>query len=736
MELKVLTEFSPFGEHILKERQKSFINKNPIILKSESSSKDSFEPFNTEISSEDISKIYQKGKYTLNSPNGILNSPFNESKDVHLNISYDEELYIFGSKVIWSQGNVLKRSYSFESYNQQVKQAFWAYFYVEDIENKTSLKGKENKVLKKTLCIFLQTFAKFYLQNGQSFTLNLPFKIKEAFPLDHGIIIQRMPEKEELLENSIKLSVLFSVMHPLEEMRIVSIYHKSTQENYENFLSGNMDNNNIVYFTKVHDDVIYTSTNRKIPIIVTFDKTKKVHQIWRYHNHPLIEFKCDGNDNFDVDYDNEEFLEQLKKRQIISILFLEKVWTEEEQVSENQPADRVFIVNSKSESDVLCFFQKSKQLITGISIGNMLKHKKIKKVFTIDALSAQPIRSLRYPLYDMLILSPDNELYLWTGTYDERLKCIMPEDYQGEINRKNEQYSGKRRRNNSATSDDDLNSIHRNKSWLPPSFYSSELKIVDIIDPVDNKINIVYSNGTVVRTLLDIVIYSYLVRSCVKALSISLPYHEYYEILIHLIMASFGGPSHPLYQEEEEWDIFVIIMLAFCFPSVNKYRKKQIASEKINEIKNSSFESMIISSYHRSNKKQPYMKLFTKTAIDEEKMKENDLEQNSKSKNNTIKPTPLTSQFYKYYLLYEKAKIFHSKIKDHIDLTQRLPIILYTLHLVYEDLKLNILNRKYIRSLGYFLCHLACCIEWQNYYEYYLRDGINFQKKLYKLKCK
>jgi len=367
----------------------------------------------------------------------------------------------------------------------------------------------------------------------------------------------------------------------------------------------------------------------------------------------------------------------------------------------------------------------------------MLKHKKIKKVFSIDAVSAQPIRSLRYPLYDMLILSPNNDLYLWAGTYDERLKCIMPEDYQGEINRKNEQYSGKRRRNNSVSSDDDLNSNHRSKSWLPPSFYSSELKIVDIIDPVDNRINIVYSNGTVVRTLLDIITYSYLVKSCIKALSISLPYHEYYEILVHLIMANFGGPSHPLYQEEEEWDNFVIIMLAFCLPSVNKYRKKQIASEKINKIKNSSFESMLISSYHRSNKKQPYMKIFTKTKKDEEEMKENDLEQNTKSKSNTVKPTPLTSQFYKYYLLYEKAKIFHSKIKDDIiDLTPRLPIILYTLHLVYEDLKLNILNRKYLKALGFFLCHLACCIEWQNYYEYYLRDGINFQKKLYKLKCK
>ncbi|ORY15789.1 hypothetical protein LY90DRAFT_677505 [Neocallimastix californiae] len=742
MELKVLSEFSPFGEHILKERQKSFLNKSSVISKQESSSSSEcpFDSVYNEISNEDIYKIYEKGKYHLNSPSEISN----ENEDFQLKITYDEELYIFGSKVIWSQGNVLKRSYSFDNYNQQVTQAFWAYFYIEDLEKSSSINGKENKVLKKTLCIFLETFAKFYLNNGQSFTLNLPFKIKKAFPLDHGIIIQRIPEKEEFSTNSdsqisnLNISILFSVMHPLEEMRIVSMYKTQIQTGQEDILN-NKNNDNIIPFSMLQEDVIYTSTNRKLPIIVTFDKIKKIHKVWGYHNHPLREFKCDDNDNFDletVDYDNDEFLKKLQKTQVISILFLEKIWSEEEQASDNQPADHVFIVNSKSESGILCFFQKSKQIVIGISIGNMLKHKKIKKVFSIDAISAQPIKSLRYPFYDLLILSPNNEIYLWFGMYDERLKCTMPEDYQGEITRKNEQYSGKRRRNNSITSEDGLNSLQRSKSWLPPLFYSKELKIVNIIDPVDNKVNLVYSNGTVVRVLLDLSYYSYLVNNCIKALSITLPYNEYYEILVHLIMATFGGNNHPLYLEEDEWDIFMIIILSFCIPSVNKYRRKQSASEKINEIKNNSFDLMLISSYHRSYKKQQYMKIFTKTLEEEKKIVEND-QQESNPKFKSIKSTPITSQYFKFYFLYEKAKVFHSKIKDSkIDLTPRLPIILYTLHLLYEDMKLNILNKKYVKPLGTFLCHIACCIDWQNYYEYYLREGINFQKKIYKLKSK
>lgn len=324
----------------MKERQKSFLNKNTIISKKENNSENPFEPFYTEISNEDIYKIYEKGKYHLNSPSEISN----ENKDLHLKITYDEELYIFGSKVIWSQGNVLKRSYSFDNYNQKVTQAFWAYFYVEDLEKKSSIKGKENKVLKKTLCIFLETFAKFYLKNGQSFTLNLPFKIKKAFPLDHGIIIQRIPEKEEYSKNSdsqisnLNISILFSVMHPLEEMRIVSMYNTQNQNGQDNMTNNsNSESNNIIPFSMLQEDVIYTSTNRKLPIIVTFDKVKKIHKVWRYHNHPLLEFKCDDNDNFDleaVDYDNDEFLKKLQNSQVISILFLEKIWSEDEHIIE------------------------------------------------------------------------------------------------------------------------------------------------------------------------------------------------------------------------------------------------------------------------------------------------------------------------------------------------------------------------------------------------------------------
>jgi len=325
---------------MLKEQQKSLNNKNSIP-KTDNHSKDPFKPVYTILTNEEMNSINQKGRYHLNSPNELPNSPINDNKDLHLNINYDEELYIFGSKVIWSQSNVLKRSFSFESYNQQVTQAFWAYFYIEDIEKDSSSNGKDNKVLKRTLCIFLQTFAKFYLKNGQSYTLNLPFKIKKAFPLDHGIIIQRIPEKEEFSANSesqvsnLNISVLFSVMHPLEEMRIVSMYEKSSSQNSPDNIINNNNNesNNIIPFSMLQEDVIFVSTNRKLPIIVTYDKVKKIHQIWRYHNHPLLEFKCDDNDNFDletIDYDNDEFLKQLQNSQVISILFLEKVWSEEE----------------------------------------------------------------------------------------------------------------------------------------------------------------------------------------------------------------------------------------------------------------------------------------------------------------------------------------------------------------------------------------------------------------------
>ena len=72
-------------------------------------------------------------------------------------------------------------------------------------------------------------------------------------------------------------------MHPLEEMRLVSKYKNSFQSSQENLNEINDNNENIENFSLLQEDVIYVSTNRKLPIIVTFDKEKQIHKVWKYN---------------------------------------------------------------------------------------------------------------------------------------------------------------------------------------------------------------------------------------------------------------------------------------------------------------------------------------------------------------------------------------------------------------------------------------------------------------------
>ncbi|KAJ3054659.1 hypothetical protein HK102_011481, partial [Quaeritorhiza haematococci] len=50
----------------------------------------------------------------------------------------------------------------------------------------------------KALCIILRDAAKIIFEDGNSYTVNLPFVVKRAWALPVGILMQRMPDQEEI----------------------------------------------------------------------------------------------------------------------------------------------------------------------------------------------------------------------------------------------------------------------------------------------------------------------------------------------------------------------------------------------------------------------------------------------------------------------------------------------------------------------------------------------------------
>lgn len=89
----------------------------------------------------------------------------------------------------------------------------------------------------RALCIILNDSAKFYFDNGKAYTTSFPFSVKNAWPLRVGLMIQADDGSNgsNNTTNKESLPTIFSLLHPLEELRIVSA--RQCDDN-------DMDNNN------------------------------------------------------------------------------------------------------------------------------------------------------------------------------------------------------------------------------------------------------------------------------------------------------------------------------------------------------------------------------------------------------------------------------------------------------------------------------------------------------------
>ncbi len=81
--------------------------------------------------------------------------------------------------------------------------------------------------------------------------------------------------------------------------------------------------------------------------------------------------------------------------------------------------------------------------------------------------------------------------------------------------------------------------------------------------------------------------------------------------------------------------------------------------------------------------------------------------------NNNITSTPTTSKSSTNETLTPSQ---YQQIRDHLDL------IVYSLHLLYENYKLNVLTKELLPALGQLLSNLASKLGWTSFCDHYCRD--------------
>lgn len=129
------------------------------------------------------------------------------------NSNHEHELYISNSKLTWFSSKVL---YKTLHYSQKIQFATFTDFIAGDSSVQFSL------------VVLLSNMCKFYLENSETFTINIPFKVARVFPLKTGLLFQSV-------SNS-----FYTLNHPLDEIELVKVSIKFDQiliVHYSNYLN-------------------------------------------------------------------------------------------------------------------------------------------------------------------------------------------------------------------------------------------------------------------------------------------------------------------------------------------------------------------------------------------------------------------------------------------------------------------------------------------------------------------
>ncbi|KAK9766803.1 Anaphase-promoting complex subunit 1 [Basidiobolus ranarum] len=665
----------------------------------------------------------------------------------------EEEIYITRTSVIWSQGSLLRKKFTFPEELLPIRQAFWACFEekkmsdileADKIEQSAAQKQKHtlneqkpdtnidrNKQsqypsnFRRVLFVLLRDTARVYFENGEAHIIHLPFPVAQVWPLSNGLLFQRsLDDKSHLARPELNhFPIFFTLLEPFEEMKYLTTRSDKTLPPPLIQDQPFTDMNHVVVFANDKPD------NR--PIIVTFSKLTKQHYIWTYNR-------------FSESIDEKVPYLPNKKNRRESTLELERVWSgEPEQTSAlsysytaqmkspislqllwSEPsfsqADNVFICHDLKGNEVLCFLLKASGSLLGFDIDFSQKNLgKSKQVLRTEGIAAIPVKSIRKELVDILVLKANHTLQLQVAGQIE-LECTFSSDV---LNSATPEMPCTPSRGHLAApmfsstpcSDSDIDmdvsmDISHDMSFNEePSLFDAQqsLYVKSIQDEVSNRVNLVLSDSSMVRVALDFVPNSMLVRRCLEALSCALPTATYSNFLAHYLKLQYGNIAAEDFSSCDEWDMFIVNLLYFCqaqpasgmsvFEGVVKQDSDLHVDDNPVYDDKDDWEFLLDSEYHSKFQQNFGMYL-----------------------SNSHLPNILKQQ---YASLYEKSRKVYTKYPMVSQFPSSLAQVLFALHLIYEDVKLSAITRPLTKTLCPLLIQLAMIIRWDNYIDYYRRDN-------------
>uniref|UniRef100_A0A673WJI8 Anaphase-promoting complex subunit 1 n=1 Tax=Salmo trutta TaxID=8032 RepID=A0A673WJI8_SALTR len=417
---------------------------------------------------------------------------------------------------------------------------------------------------------------------------------------------------------------------------------------------------------------------------------------------------------------------------IVPDLCIEQLWSETASSHREMScqASKVFITSDLCENKYLCFLVESHQQLRCVKFieSNNPSQLIFASVATIPAKDAAPLQDIDA----MLVLEANGSLVLYTGV-TRVSKVFVPgllsptfslSNHVTHLSTPMDSVSTPAKLSSSLPL---LHSLlvgqvampspvselrgttkHHETSWLGDYTFQQSVPYIHALrDPVSSRVTLELSNGTMLRITIPEIATSELVRKCLQAVRFILPKETAMKVLIkwYNIYNAPGGPSAHL-----EWNLFVT-----CFMTLMGYNTERlgwtrnlhfevplspvIAPKKARPSDTGSDEDwdyMWCSDYHRQ--------VVFRHACGAVSLESTDTSGCEES----LSSTPALR-------LDPSAPLF-----PHI------PALFYVLHLLYEELKLDELQRSGGRSLVGLLQQLARDLQLEEYIDLYWRDYPSF----------
>ncbi|CAM6122933.1 unnamed protein product [Calypogeia fissa] len=607
---------------------------------------------------------------------------------------HDQELYIYKNKVIWSGGHEVHKQFSAPT---AVLQAKWC---------------RVERMSEPLLCILHSDCLMTYSPAGEMHSVPLQFSVGSIWPIPNGLLLQRTVEISLVSSGScttpVKGSPLSSIregsrdgpffgtgsrsspfshgsvgrraslssaapaspmasilalLHPLEEPQAVLI----------------TEGPKLMAMADMEEKIIWSSS--EIPYLVSYHKGKKRHCIWEIKSVPpkVESFSLSKTQSTTPSNAWEES----------GTFCLMRVWQEK---AGPPQASQVFLATDEDGVSILCLMVKEYQRLSAFRLSQrkiseeLSSQASLEVAWSLEAISAAPIVAL-HPRrkdkqhFDLLVLSPDGNLSLHTGSH-QMCSFFLP-----------------RRAAELASQGSIASQQERTSDLLGGSSDQGDeaLKLLSIQDFVSDRVNVLTSSGKVYRCGLNLPFSSGVTASCIAAFAEGLRPSLYRYLLKHFLERDFPA-SEALFlptpdgKPDVDWAGFSDLILEIVRDMPSSRRPPPLTRANASM---TPWEFLLQSSMHKNSllsRRFMALPVFRK---------------------------PLPSDGLPQSGLTIGAGNESDEMAAYISVMME---ILEVLHAVYEDCKLDTLRWRQACQLARLLSHLAAAAGELEYVDHYTRD--------------